>query len=148
MTPRSERLGVVLALEERREKEALDRMNEVRNQCQTEQDRLTELQQYQLEYHERMRSQQQGTVPVSRLQGWQDFIARLGNLIQDQNRRVEQADQRFEAARQQWLKAWERRRGMAKYLDTCRQQEQQGRDMRDQKQADEAAARQFGRRRS
>lgn len=69
MTARSERLQVVLSLEERKEKKALDVMNEVRSQWQSEQDRLEELQRYQQEYHQQMRAQQQGTVPVSRLQG-------------------------------------------------------------------------------
>lgn len=147
MTPRSERLRVVLTLEERREKAALDRMNEVRSQWQTEQDRLDELQRYQQEYQQQMRSQQQGTVLVSNLQRWQSFITRLDGLILDQNGRVEQARLRLEAVRKQWEQAWERRRGMEKYIQTCRQQEQLARDQSEQKQADEAAARQFSRRR-
>lgn len=147
MKPRSERLQVVLTLEQRKEQQALDRMNEVRGQWQAEQDRLAELHTYQQEYHQQMRQQQQGTVPVARLQGWQSFIARLDVLIRDQQTRVEQAAQRVEQARQQWLQAWERRQGMERYIDTCRAQEQHVRDQAEQKQADEAAARQFSRRR-
>ena len=105
MTVRSQRLQVVLSLEERKEQQALDRMNDVRRQWQEEQDRLEELQRYQLEYHQQMREQQQGTVPVARLQGWQNFI------------------------------------------QACRAQEQRDRDLAEQKQSDEAAARQFSRRR-
>lgn len=147
MKPRSERLQVVLTLEQRKEQQALDRMNDVRGQWQAEQDRLAELHTYQQEYHQQMRQQQQGTVPVARLQGWQSFIARLDVLIRDQQTRVEQAAQRVEQARQQWLQAWERRQGMERYIDTCRAQEQHVRDQAEQKQADEAAARQFSRRR-
>lgn len=147
MKPRSERLQVVLTLEQRKEQRALDRMNDVRGQWQAEQDRLAELHTYQQEYHQQMRQQQQGTVPVARLQGWQSFIARLDVLIRDQQTRVEQAAQRVEQARQQWLQAWERRQGMERYIDTCRAQEQHVRDQAEQKQADEAAARQFSRRR-
>lgn len=147
MRPRSERLQVVLTLEQRKEQQALDRMNEVRSQWQAEQDRLAELQTYQQEYHQQMRQQQQGTVPVARLQGWQSFIARLDVLIGDQRTRVEQVAQRVEQARQQWLQAWERRQGMERYIEACRVQEQHARDQAEQKQADEAAARQFSRRR-
>jgi len=147
MRPRSERLQVVLTLEQRKEQQALDRMNEVRSQWQAEQDRLAELQTYQQEYHQQMRQQQQGTVPVARLQGWQSFIARLDVLIGDQRTRVEQVAQRVEQARQQWLQAWERRQNMERYIETCRVQEQHARDQAEQKQADEAAARQFSRRR-
>ena len=147
MTVRSERLQVVLTLEQRKEQQALDRMNDVRRQWQAEQDRLEELQRYQQEYHQQMRQQQQGTVPVARLQGWQSFIARLDRLIGEQQARTRQAEQRVEQARQQWHQAWERRRGMEKYIETCRSQEQFARDQAEQKQADEAAARQFSRRR-
>lgn len=147
MTVRSERLQVVLTLEERKEQQALDRMNHVRRQWQAEQDRLEELQRYQQEYHQQMRQQQQGTVPVARLQGWQSFIARLDRLIGEQHARTRQAEQRVEQAREQWHQAWERRRGMEKYIETCRSQEQFARDQAEQKQADEAAARQFSRRR-
>lgn len=147
MTVRSERLQVVLTLEQRKEQQALDRMNDVRRQWQAEQDRLEELQRYQQEYHQQMRQQQQGTVPVARLQGWQSFIARLDRLIGEQQARTRQAEQRVEQARQQWHQAWERRRGMEKYIETCRAQEQLARDQAEQKQADEAAARQFSRRR-
>ena len=147
MTVRSERLQVVLTLEERKEQQALDRMNDVRRQWQAEQDRLEELRRYQQEYHQQMRQQQQGTVPVARLQGWQSFIARLDRLIGEQQARTRQVEQRVEQARQQWHQAWERRRGMEKYIETCRAQEQSARDQAEQKQADEAAARQFSRRR-
>lgn len=147
MTPRSQRLQVVLTLEERKEQQALDRMNEVRRQWQAERDRLEELQQYQKEYHQQMRAQQTGTVPVARLQGWQAFISRLDMLIRDQQSRLEQAQKRLGQARQQWQQAWERRRGMEKYIETCRTREQLARDRAEQKQADEAAARQFVRRR-
>lgn len=147
MTVRSERLQVVLSLEERKEQKALDVMNEVRSQWQSEQDRLEELQRYQEEYHQQMRTQQQGTVPVTRLQGWQNFIARLHVLIGDQQTRVTRAAERLEQARLQWQQAWERRRGMEKYIATCRAQEQRDRDLAEQKLADEAAMRQFSRRR-
>jgi flagellar FliJ protein len=147
MTARSQRLQVVLSLEKRKEQRALDAMNEVRRQWQAEQDRLEELQCYQLEYHQQMRAQQQGTVPVTRLQGWQNFISRLNLLIGDQQTRIARAAERLEPARQQWQQAWERRRGMEKYIDACRAREQHDRDQAEQKQADEAAMRQFSRRR-
>lgn len=147
MTLRSQRLQVVLSLEERKEQRALEVMNEVRQQWQSEKDRLDELQQYQQEYHQQMRAQQQGTVPVTRLQGWQSFIARLDLLIGDQQKRLTESADRLDQARKQWQQAWERRRGMQKYVDTCRAREQQERDLAEQKQADEAAMRQFSRRR-
>ena len=42
--------------------------------------------------------------------------------------------------------AWERRRGMEKYIETCRRHEQREQDVREQKQMDEAAGRILARR--
>ena len=81
-----------------------------------------------------------------RLQAWQAFIAQLDQVIAQQQRQLQQAEQVFEARRREWQQAWERRRGMEKYIESCRQQEQREQDLRDQKLADEAAGRAFARR--
>lgn len=147
MVARSQRLQVVLALEERREQEALEVMNRAREAWQAEQERLAELIRYQQEYHDQLRGWQQGPITATRLQGWQAFISRLDGLIQSQQQRVSQTEAEFETARAQWQQAWERRRGMERYVATCREQEQHAIDKAEQKAADEAAARQFSRRR-
>ena len=89
---------------------------------------------------------QQGVVPVSRLQAWQAFIAQLDQVLLQQQKQLEQAEKVFEARRSEWQQAWERKRGMEKYIETCRQQEQRVRDLKEQKLADEAAGRAFARR--
>lgn len=144
---RSQRLKTVLALEERKEQEALDRMGEARQQMEAHRDQVANLERYQQEYRNQIRADQQGVVSVSRLQAWQAFIAQLDQVIGQQEKQLRQAEQIFEARRQEWLKAWERRRGMEKYIETCRQQEQREQDLREQKLADEAAGRAFTRQR-
>lgn len=144
---RSRRLEVVLALEQRREDAALHEMNRCRGQLEQQQQRLDQLQEYQAEYRTQMRNSQQGVVPVSRLQGWQAFIAQLDLLIQQQQRQVRAASDQFEQMRQQWRDAYERRRGMARHIEACRNQEQRDQDLRDQKVQDEDAGRAFARKR-
>ncbi|GHD44788.1 flagellar FliJ protein [Marinobacter persicus] len=143
---RSQRLQTVLALEKRKEQEALERMGEARDQAETHREQVKNLEQYQQEYRNQIRASQQGVVPVTRLQAWQAFIAQLDQVIAQQEKQLQQAEQLFEARRQEWLQAWERRRGMEKYIETCRQQEQREQDLREQKLADEAAGRAFVRR--
>jgi len=143
---RSKRLQTVLALEKRKEQEALDRMAEVRQQVEAHREQVENLQRYQQEYRNQIRADQQGVVSVNRLQAWQAFIAQLDQVIVVQEKQLRQAEQLFEARRQDWLQAWERRRGMEKYIETCQQQEQREQDLRDQKIADEAAGRAFARR--
>ena len=128
---RSRRLEVVLSLEERKEQEALERMGEARKLVEQQREQVQNLNRYQQEYRDQIRNSQQGVVQVSRLQAWQAFIAQLV----------------FETRKQEWQQAWERRRGMEKYIETCRQQEQREQDLREQKLSDEAAGRAFSRRR-
>ncbi|WP_339753608.1 flagellar export protein FliJ [uncultured Marinobacter sp.] len=143
---RSQRLAVVLSLEARKEQEALERMGEARKLVDQQRERVENLNRYQQEYRQQIRNSQQGVVQVARLQAWQAFIAQLDQVIRQQQVQLDQAEKVFEVRRQEWRQAWERRRGMEKYIDTCRQQERAEQDLRDQKLSDEAAGRAFSRR--
>ncbi len=143
---RSQRLAVVLALEERKEREALERMGEARKLVDQQREQVENLNRYQQEYRQQIRNSQQGVVQVSRLQAWQAFIAQLDQVIRQQQTQLDQAEKVFEVRKQEWQQAWERRRGMEKYIDTCRQQERREQDLREQKLSDEAAGRAFTRR--
>ncbi len=143
---RSRRLEVVLTLEERKEQEALERMGEARKQVEQQREQVENLHRYQQEYRDQIRSSQQGVVQVTRLQAWQEFIAQLDQVIRQQQKQLEQAEKVFETRKKAWQEAWERRRGMEKYIESCRQQEQREQDLREQKLADEAAVRAFQRR--
>ncbi len=144
---RSRRLEVVLTLEQRKEKDALEQMGEARKLVDQQRQQIDDLNNYQQEYRNQIRSAQHGVVPVVRLQAWQAFIAQLDQVIVQQQKQLEQLEQVYEARRREWQQAWERRRGMEKYIESCQQQEQRERDLQEQKQSDEAAGRQFARRR-
>lgn len=144
---RSQRLAVVLTLEERKEKAALEKMAEAQKHHEAQRQQIENLERYQQEYRDQIRSSQQGVVSVARLQGWQAFIAQLDQVIGQQQKLLVQAEARLRGCREEWQKAWERRRGMEKYIETCRRQEQRAQDLRDQKLMDEASGRNFARRR-
>lgn len=147
MMLRSRRLAVVLNLEERKEREALERMGEARNRYEAQQEQIDNLNRYQQEYRDQIRQNQQGVVPVARLQAWQAFIAQLDQVLRQQQKQLDILAERLDESRRQWQEAWERRRGMEKYIETCRRQEQREQDLKEQKLADEAAGRAFTRRR-
>lgn len=144
---RSQRLQVVLKLEEQKEQQSLEKMAEAQQAHEAQRQQIDNLERYQQEYRDQIRASQHGVVAVSRLQAWQAFIAQLDQVIVQQQTVLEQARARLDARREEWQKAWERRRGMEKYIETCRRQEQQEMDAREQKLADEAANRIFQRRR-
>ena len=114
---RSRRLEVVLSLEERKEQEALERMGEARKLAEQQREQVQNLNRYQQEYRDQIRNSQQGIVQVSRLQAWQAFIAQLDQVIRQQQTQLEQAEKVFEARKKEWQHAWERRRGMEKYIE-------------------------------
>lgn len=143
---RSQRLAVVLTLEERKEKEALEKMGKARELVEQHSEQVEKLNRYQQEYRDQIRNSQQGVVQVNRLQAWQAFIAQLDQVILQQQKQLDHAEAAFEARRLEWQQAWERRRGMEKYIETCRQQESRAQDAQEQKLADEAAGRAFARR--
>lgn len=144
---RSRRLAVVLTLEERKEQEALEKLGEARKQVDAQQQQIDDLNRYQQEYRDHIRRNQQGVVSVSRLQAWQAFVTQLDQVLHQQHKQMDALQHRFEEARKLWQTAWERRRGMEKYIESCRLQEQREQDLREQKLSDEAAGRAFSRRR-
>lgn len=144
---RSRRLAVVLTLEERKEQEALEKLGEARQQVEAQQQQIDDLNRYQQEYRDQIRSNQRGVVSVTRLQAWQAFISQLDLVLRQQQKQLDLLQQKLDEARRQWQMAWERRRGMEKYIETCRQQEQREQDLKEQKLSDEAAGRAFARRR-
>jgi flagellar FliJ protein len=134
-------------LEEQKENKALEKMAEAQQAHEAQRQQIENLERYQQEYRDQIRASQHGVVQVARLQAWQAFIAQLDQVIVQQQSVLDQVRARLDARRQEWQKAWERRRGMEKYIETCRRQEQQEADAREQKLADEAANRQYQRRR-
>src|SRR5690554_1289251 len=86
---RSKRLEPVLVLEERKEQEALERLGEARKQVEAHREQVQNLERYQQEYRDQIRANQQGVVPVARLQAWQAFIAQLDQVIAQQNRQLQ-----------------------------------------------------------
>lgn len=144
---RSRRLAVVLSLAECEEQQALERMGEARRLVEQQREQLQNLNRYRLEYRDQVRNSQHGVVQVSRLQAWDAFIGQLEQVVRQQQSQLQQAEQAFEARSREWQQAWERTCGMAKYIETCRCQEQKEQDLREQKLSDEAAGRAFNRRR-
>ena len=62
---RSQRLVVVLALEERKEKEALEKMSKARELVEQHSEQVANLNRYQQEYRDQIRGSQHGVVQVS-----------------------------------------------------------------------------------
>jgi flagellar FliJ protein len=141
---RSDRLMVVLQMEERREAAAQEAMQAALHKYEGERGRLQELLQYHGDYQNQIR-QQQGPQSSQRLLGWQQFISQLNQAIEQQQGQVNRLQARLEEARKLWRAAWEKRQAMARHIEDCRRQEQQDTDQREQKLVDEATNLRFAR---
>ena len=142
---RSQRLQVVLDLEQRREQAALEEFQAAQEALRQQQARLHELERYHSEYQQQMREATRGTMAVRHLQAGQEFISQLASAIAQQQTQMARYEQRVEQAREEWRQAWERREGMARYIGTCRESERREDDRLEQKALDEAANQRFAR---
>lgn len=147
MVKRSERLHVVLQLAQRKEDEALERMGAAKQAWHSETERLGELQQYHSDYQNQIRTASRGRVSASQLQSWQHFVSRLADAITQQQQRVGLAQGQYEKMRDAWHDAHERRRGMERHIESCRQQELYEEGRREQRLLDESSNNRFARRR-
>jgi len=142
---RSQRLQVVLDLEQRREKAALEQFQAAQEALRQQQERLSELERYHAEYQQQMRDATQRTLEVRHLQAGQQFISQLASAIAQQQDQVARYEERARQARDEWQQAWERREGMARYVETCREKERAEDERIEQKALDEAANQRFAR---
>lgn len=142
---RSARLQVVLDLESRREQAALERFQAALADLQRQQERLGELERYHEEYQQQLRDNTNRTVAAAQLQAGQQFISQLAAAIAQQQQQVDHHSERVEQAREEWRQAWERREGMSRYIETCRERERREDERLEQKAVDEAANQRFAR---
>lgn len=145
MKRRSQRLQVVLDVEDRREQAARERFVSAREAFLEQQGRLEELERYHREYQQQIRDEALRTTSATRLQAGQQFISQLVSAIAQQQQQVDRHHAAMEQARREWQEARERREGMARYIETCRRHEAREDERREQKALDEAANQRYAR---
>ena len=145
MKRRSQRLQVVLDVEDRHEQAARERFQSAQQALAEQKQRLDELERYHNEYQQQIREDASGTTSAARLQAGQQFISQLVAAIAQQQQQVDRHQAAVEEARKQWQAAREKREGMARYIETCRRREAREDERREQKALDEAANQRYAR---
>ncbi|MGM0449872.1 MAG: flagellar export protein FliJ [Pseudomonadota bacterium] len=145
MKRRSQRLQVVLDVEDRYEQAARERFQAAQQALAEQQQRLEELERYHSEYQQQIRQDASGTTSAARLQAGQQFISQLVSAMAQQQQQVDRYRATADEARKKWQQARERREGMARYIETCRQREAREDERREQKALDEAANQRYAR---
>lgn len=132
-----ERLKPLQDLAESREQDAAERFARHKQALEAQEQRLSDLQNYQADY----RNQMSGAMSPSLLRNRQDFMSRLNDAVRQQGEQVARARQAYELERQRWVDA----RGETQVLDKLEQNYQaqaaQRGLRREQFELDELAAR-------
>ena len=137
---RSERLKIVLELAQRKEETALKQLRDAQSALHAQQQQLSQLVQYQVEYQQQLRQTSTTPLRASQYQSSQHFLSQLGLAIEQQQAKIEFCEAEMEAYRSQWQQLHQKTQGMDDFILQCRQKEQAEFDEREQIEMDELAS--------
>lgn len=129
-----------------RERQSARQMAEAARATLQQQQQLTMLQQYRLEYLQQLGSRGKSGLEASAFYQLQQFLSRLDGLVVQQEFKVSQHQQAEAARRQQWLDDRQQQKALAWLLEQREEQARKARERREQRDADEWVTQQWVRR--
>ncbi len=138
---RSQRLAPIQDYNRRREEQAAQRLQEANARLRRLEQQIEQLRSFRREYAEQINQLGQGGVSLHRVRLIQDFIARLDELIAEQEQQCQRLREDCEAARRAWLDEHRRRRALDTLVERYRDQERREAARAEQKAQDERAGR-------
>lgn len=133
----------LLELAAEREQQSARQMAEAARATLQQQQQLTMLQQYRLEYLQQLGSRGQSGLEASSFYQLQQFLTRLDGLVMQQEFKVSQHQQAEVARRQQWLNDRQQQKAMAWLLEQREEKVRKAREKREQRDADEWVTQQW-----
>lgn len=137
MKPRSERLQLVLELEERKEEAAKESLAKAKAYFDQQRTQLENLAEYQGQYLVELKQSMQGVSAVAQLQQYQSFINQINRAIEQQQLVVDHARVQFENERKVWLERREKVRGFSDLVKRSAAEEMIARDKKLEKQIED-----------
>ncbi|MDR6236120.1 flagellar export protein FliJ [Pseudomonas oryzihabitans] len=141
MKGRAERLGPVVEMSEREERDAAQRLGQCQQQLAQAEFKLGELQRYREDYQQRLVVNGSRGVTGQWLIGYQRFLSQLEEAIGQQERNAQWHRDVVAKARTQWQERYARLEGLRKLVERYKQEQRLVEDKREQKQMDEYAQR-------
>lgn len=132
-------LHLVLELEQRREEQFAMRMQQARQQCEYQRQRLQGLESYRTEYLNNALSMGQNGLQSLRFGHYHAFIGKLDDGIGQQRIKLQRLEQVVEERKQQWLEKQQRRKAIEQLIEKKHQEAQLKQQRNEQKTADEYA---------
>lgn len=113
-------LAVVLRLEEDKEKAALHAFKTAQDYLQQQQNKLSSLQQYRLDYMRQIQQEGSSGVMARHYQQRLSFVGKLDKACEQQSNVVRQSMLAMEQRRAQWLAQQQRRKAVDKLIEKSR----------------------------
>lgn len=141
---RSQRLKAVIMLAGREEQAAAVRLAEQRALLDSEQQQLTQLEDYRHQYLDEYHQLRTNVQPQS-LMSYSSFLQRLSQAVEGQRQRLAQVRQGLEQSRAHWQEKYHRRRSLEDLVARLRQEEDTVIEQKLQRELDDLAAQRFSR---
>lgn len=142
--PRSKRMQIVLALADRHEQAAAQRLGSYREQVNAEQEQMRQLEEYAAHYLESYGSLKAGLY-AQELISYSNFIQRLDGAKKEQRAKLDRMLQILEQVQQDWREKHQRRKSVQDLITRMRYEENDVLEKRLQKELDDLSAQQFQR---
>lgn len=136
---RANRLKPIAGLAKDVESRAAAMLGHSRKALEDQQQRLSELLQFQREYQERFQALGQNGMDIQRVNEYRRFNERLNDAIRQQQSLLEEYRRNLEKENRNWSEASARRRSLDKTIDRFTDEEAVKAGRREQKEADEHA---------
>jgi flagellar FliJ protein len=136
---RSERLIPVSRIAENREKKAATEMVEFKRLVDAQQAKLDELHGYRNDYAKRLNDAGRLGMDAQRLVDYQRILAKLGDAITWQEKRLNSLKQDYEVIRRRWTDSHSRTAALQKAMQRFHAEERRAVERREQWEMDEQA---------
>jgi flagellar FliJ protein len=140
---RSSRLATLLKIEEAKEREEARAFAELKRLLNEKLAKLTELEAYLREYHQRFADLTRNGTQAGQLRSSYDFICQLSSGISQQQIAVSESELDMEESRRRWMEAKQRVDILQKTIDKMVAEEGEKERKMEQSITDEAAQRKF-----
>ncbi len=138
---KSKRLNVIVELNVKNEKKALEALGEIQRQKQDAEKQLEHLKDYQQGYKDQYQSIGVTGANIKQLLEFRAFVSKLSMAIEQQKQVVAELDEKVSSTQTHWEKQHQKTKSMEKVRGAAVKEEAKEQDKREQSEQDDRASR-------
>jgi len=143
---RSDRLKNIMALAEKKEKDAASALGFLQSKIESERQKKQQLKEYELEYHEKVSEAGRTGISGSSLRQYYNFMSKLNDAANQQVDHIGELEQQVDQVQQYWLKTRGELKAFESLVDRAKVEERAQEDKQEQKVIDELSNLAYSRR--